>query len=67
MATVKEIRNPVEWSADLVVDMVRLLGNVGHALRLSPWTQRLTRIREKRPPDRPPTFLVNKNESVKPF
>jgi uncharacterized membrane protein len=35
MATVKEIRNPVEWSADLVVDMVRLMGQVGHALRLS--------------------------------
>ena len=35
MATVKEIRNPVEWSADLVVEMIRVFGQVGRALRLS--------------------------------
>jgi uncharacterized membrane protein len=35
MANVKEIRNPVEWSADLVVDMVRVFARVARALRLT--------------------------------
>ena len=34
MAVVNHIRNPVEWGADLLMEMVRGVGQVGRALRL---------------------------------
>jgi uncharacterized membrane protein len=34
MATENHIRNPVEWSADLLIDATRVVGQIGQALRL---------------------------------
>src|SRR5690242_863555 len=34
MATANHIRNPVEWSADLVVGTIQTVGRAGQALRL---------------------------------
>jgi uncharacterized membrane protein len=34
MAVVNQIRNPVEWGADLLREMIRVVGQVGRALRL---------------------------------